>query len=126
LKNIDLLRLPEDQISCVEIKRGSRRAENPYKKFIKGPIDLEWIMNACKLPGKTVNVALALWYLSGLKKTKECLNLTCKEYDTFNISRTTVHYALKNLEKSNLIFVDRKPGRKNKINILEVNKANNE
>ena len=37
--------------------------------FIKGPLPLDWMQRAARLPGKTLQVALALWYLAGLQKS---------------------------------------------------------
>jgi hypothetical protein len=36
--------------------------------FLRGPIPLEWLVKAAALPGKTLNVAIALWWLYGMAK----------------------------------------------------------
>ena len=37
--------------------------------FIKGPLPLVWVQQAASMPGKTLQVGLTLWYLSGLQKS---------------------------------------------------------
>ena len=36
--------------------------------FIRGPIPLAWLNVAARLPGKTLNVGLAIWWLAGMSK----------------------------------------------------------
>ncbi len=95
----------------------------PFKKrtrpFIKGPIDLDWISKVALLPGKTLNVGLALMYLAGLTKSKEDLKLTDKHFKTFNISRKAVSSALALMEEVGLVKVERVQGRKNLITIID-------
>ena len=33
--------------------------------FLRGPIPLDWLSAAAQLPGKTLNVGVALWWLKG-------------------------------------------------------------
>ena len=59
-------------------RENSRNKNLPYKRkgngskikngFVKGPIPLEWLSGAAKLPGKALHVGVALWYLYGLRK----------------------------------------------------------
>ena len=37
--------------------------------FLKGPIPMAWLNAAAKLPGKTLNVGIAIWWLAGMSKT---------------------------------------------------------
>jgi len=39
-------------------------------RFLKGPIPLDWIIAAAKLPGKALHVGIALWFLAGLKRSR--------------------------------------------------------
>lgn len=36
--------------------------------FLRGPIPLNWLSCAAVLPGKTLNVSIALWWLHGMAK----------------------------------------------------------
>ena len=112
--------LADNQIPCRKITPTGTRKLKRSRPFIKGPLDLEWISAASHLPGKAINVALALMWLSGLNKCKDDLKLTKTAYNLFNISRPTANKALKNLENAGLIKVERKVGRKNRITILDL------
>lgn len=41
-----------------------------YGRFVKGPIPLNWVQAAANLPGKSVHVAIVLWFLAGIKKSQ--------------------------------------------------------
>lgn len=85
-------------------------AEAPKKDlFLRGPIPLEWLSQAARLPGKTLNVALALWWLHGMSHGKP-FKLTQKALDRLNVSRETAGDCLVRLEQHGLIQVIRKPG----------------
>jgi len=105
----------------IPIKKVS--STKPFKKrtrpFIKGPIDLDWISQVALLPGKALNVGLALMYLRGLTKSNEDLKLADKHFKTFNISRKAVSSALALMEEVGLVKVERVQGRKNRITIID-------
>lgn len=120
IENIDDYRYdPDKDKPCRRVTPSKPVRSKRQYPFICGPIDLDWISKAAHLPGKTINVALALMYLSGLNKSKDDLKLTRKIYDHFNISRSAVYGALENMEREGLIEVKKAPGRKNLITILE-------
>lgn len=77
--------------------------------FIKGPLPLVWMTKAAQMPGKTLQVALALWYLCGLQKTNS-VKLTTKTSSLFGLSRDAKYDALSRLEAAGLIEVLRLPG----------------
>ena len=70
---------------------GSPRVSNlrdASPPFIKGPIPLAWMKAVAMLPGKSLHVGLALWYLAGVKKTKTVtLRMFMKVHSVF----TKVH-----------------------------------
>ena len=37
--------------------------------FLKGPIPLAWLERAARLPGKSLQAAVALWYAAGLTRS---------------------------------------------------------
>ncbi len=112
--------VPDEEIPCRRITPSKIDKLKTMKAFIKGPIDLAWITKASYLPGKTLNVALALMYLSGLNRSKEDLKLNKTIYELFNVSRSTVYGTLNRMEKEGLIKVKKKQGKKNVITILEI------
>jgi hypothetical protein len=80
-------------------------------------IPLSWLSQAAKLPGKTLQVALTLWYL---RSTSDggAVKLTKKALELFNVNRETAGDAVCRLEEEGLITVDRQPGMKHTVMIL--------
>lgn len=77
--------------------------------FIKGPLPLDWMQRAARLPGKTLQVALALWYLAGLQKS-QTVKLASKPLEAMGVSRDAKYDALARLVGAGLVAVDQKPG----------------
>ena len=96
----------------------SSAAPKPKGAFVKGPLPLEWISAASALPGKALHVALALWYLSGLRRSKTVV-LTQKKLNLFGVSRQAGYRALMALEKRGLVSVIRRAGCCPRVTILE-------
>jgi DNA-binding transcriptional ArsR family regulator len=78
---------------------------------------LDWFSKAGGLPGKTLHVALILWYLSGLNKSRE-VRLGSKQLAAFGVSRDAKYQALQRLRESGLVEVDQQPGRVPVVTIL--------
>lgn len=86
-------------------------------RFIKGPIPLNWISAAGKLPGKSLHTGLALWYLSGLHKAHRVTLTNCLAA-RFGVQRDAKHRALRFLEQAHLVAVRRQNGRSTEVTIL--------
>ena len=85
--------------------------------FLKGPIPLPWIIRASALTGKALHVGIALWFYSGLTRSKEiAINLTALQ--EWGIQRDTARRGLSALEKAGLVTVQRRPGRKPSVKII--------
>src|SRR5579883_3424650 len=89
-------------------------------EFLKGPIPLAWLNQAGALPGKSLAVGMALWFLVGLKRTKMDLKLRTAVLNRFGINRKVKTRALTALEGAGLISVSRQPGKNPLVSILEV------
>ena len=52
------------------------------EKFLKGPIPLKWLINASSLPGKSLHIAIVVWYRAGLEKSRtiKLSNITVKVF----------------------------------------------
>ena len=85
--------------------------------FLRGPIPLEWLGVAAKLPGKTLNVAIALWWRHGMAKGKP-FKLTKTALNALNVERDAASAGLARLEQAGLIRVERKPGQRPIISML--------
>ena len=85
--------------------------------FLRGPIRLDWLGCAASLPGKTLHVGIALWWLHGISKGKP-FKLTQKALQTLNVERDATSAALARLEVAGLICVVRKPGRRPTVSVV--------
>ena len=109
--NIPVKRLQLDRESGVLV-------ESPTKPlFLRGPIPMAWLEKAAALPGKTINVALALWWLHGMNDGK-AFKLTRKALNYLHVSRDATYSSLERLEQHGLIQVERKSGSRPTISIL--------
>jgi hypothetical protein len=88
------------------------------KKFIKGPIPLAWLDQVLLTGGRGLNVALAIWYQVGLKKSNT-ITLPRTTTRLFRVTRNNVWRALKRMEETRLIFVTRRKGRLSHITVLD-------
>ena len=110
-QNIPVIRLQLDRNSGVLV-------EVPLKDlFLKGPIPMDWLSRAARLPGKAINVALAICWLSGMAKNAP-VKLTKKALLHFNVSRDAATDGVTRLEDAGLISVERHLGRYHVILIL--------
>ena len=87
--------------------------------FIKGPLPLNWMLQAAALPGKALHVGLCVWYLAGLTQSKR-VRLTSKTTEAMGVSRDAKGEALKRLALAGLVGVDQRPGCAPEVTILDV------
>jgi hypothetical protein len=87
-------------------------------RFLRGPIPLDWLSRAAALPGRSLHVAIAVWFMAGLKKTAvvPVSNITGLQ---FGLDRNAKYRALEWLENASLISVERRAGRAPIVTILE-------
>lgn len=90
--------------------------------FIKGPIPGAWLARAASLDGKTLHLSLALWYLAGIKKSRE-FKLTRDALERFGVGRSAVARGLERLEAAGLVGADRGRGRLPVVTLLDVQEA---
>ena len=80
---------------------------------------MAWLNAAAKLPGKTLNVGIAIWWLAGMSKTS-AFKITSKALDRLGVSRDAASDGLKRLEDNGLILVKRSPGQRPTVEIVPV------
>ena len=112
----DIRNIADEDIPTKKISPTPNRRRS--KPFIKGPIDLEWISKVALLPGKSLNVGLALMYLSGLTKNTEDLRLPQKHLKYFNVTRKSANRVLSLMEEEGLVEIERSQGRKHRVTII--------
>lgn len=103
----------------LDIATGGLVAAPKAALFLRGPIPLAWLGRAASLPGKTINVAIALWWCHGMAKGKP-FKLTQTALKTLNIERDAASTGLTRLEEADLIRVERRPGQRPTISMLRV------
>lgn len=96
---------------------GTHEFRTPTKKFIKGPIPLEWIAQANALPGKAGAVGLALWFLVGIKGS-QTVKLTKEIERIAGCGRKAIYSALTTLDLAKLIIVQRHSGVRAVVTVL--------
>ena len=87
--------------------------------FLKGPVPMDWLSAAGKLPGKAFNLGIAIWWLANMANSKK-VKLTGRALGYVGISRDATSDALKRLEDNCLIRVQRLPGQRPIVEILSV------
>lgn len=101
----------------LDVASGTLRVAPKQELFLRGPIPLDWLALAAKLPGKTLNVAIALWWLHGMAKGKP-FKLTRMALKALNVARDAESAGLLRLEQAGLIQLERKPGQRPIVSIL--------
>lgn len=91
-----------------------------YKKFVKGPINLEWFEKASSLGGQTkaVNVGLLIWRYHNMNGSGEIV-IPTQELTKLGIERHSYYRAIDKLEALQLIAVVRKSGAKCRITLID-------
>ena len=95
----------------------------PGEKFLKGPIPLEWLCMAARQPGKSLHVAVAIWFLAGITY-KKTITLQGTILRALGVSRHAAYRALQALEKAGLVTAKRHPGRFPVVTIKSIPSAN--
>ena len=110
--DIPFIKLRFDHETC------SFKKTTKMEPFLKGPIKLSWLSKAANLPGKSLNVALAIRWIAGMNQ-RGPIKLTGGALQLFNVSRNAVYDALTRLEAAGLIKRTQMPGQRASIEIVE-------
>ncbi len=113
---MDPWRKMEKMSPATEARWASKR-KSKSEQYISGPIPVPWIVAAGTLPGRAVQVALALWYRHRLDRGGPTV-LSRTLLKQFAIGRTTAWRGLRALETAGLVEVDRQRGRAPRVVIL--------
>lgn len=117
--DIEKMRLPAHRVHDMAQKRAKIPRHKPGQKFLKGPIPMDWLIPALKLPGKALHVSVMLWFYASLKRSGE-VALSLSRLKEVGVSRSSASRALVHLEKAGLVAVSRGAGRKPVVRLLEV------
>ena len=118
--DLEAFRLPKSyQIPAPVFSRKIKQKiirEKANDWFIKGPLPGTWYERAAKLPGHSLHVALAIWYVSGLKGNHVIL-MERFHFDRFGVASDATRRGLIQLMNAGLIVYS-KVGHKFKVTIL--------
>ena len=106
---------PLDRISTTMVPNHWRRGSC---QFLKGPVPLPWLQRAAKLPGRTLDLSIALWYRIGVEKTLT-VTLTSALLKEFGVDASAKARALVQLEQAGLVRVQRKARRNPIVTVLQ-------
>jgi hypothetical protein len=111
------LSLPENKVQgALPSKLPPRHKRG--EKFLKGPIPWNWLCKAAHLCGKAFQVAIAIWFLAGVHKRRE-VKISGPAVADLGVNRHAYYRGLKVLEHAGLVSVQRAPGRKALVTILD-------
>ena len=115
--DLDSLALPPRPIAA-DVGKAPRHKGK--ERFLKGPIPWDWLCTAAAATGRGcgLQVALALWHLSGLHYGARTVKLSSKVLRELNVARHAGYRGLGALEDANLVSVVRKPGQQPVVTIL--------
>ena len=100
-------------VSATTAKLTQQRSD----RYLRGPVPLAWLQAAARLPGRALQVGLALWYLVGVTKSTT-VSLTTVKLAGFGVDRSAKRRALAALAGAGLITLDQVPGRNPVITVI--------
>jgi hypothetical protein len=80
------------------------------RKCLRGPVPIDWLSAAARLPGRSLHVAIALWCLREPRGT-DCIPLSNVSGLQFGVDRNAKYRGLAWLEGAGLVAVRRRLGR---------------
>jgi hypothetical protein len=94
-------------------------------QVLRGPVPLGWLTTAARLPGRSLHVGIALWFLAEPEASR-AIRLTNVRASLFGVGRNAKYRALDLLEGAGLIRVARLPGRPPAVTLLDTGISHDE
>jgi hypothetical protein len=115
----DSLRVPPEMGVYAKKSRFIRRPVRVFDEPFVSSLPLRWVSAAARLPGKSLQVALVVWYQTTIEKNVT-IKLSSKTLEMFGVTDGgTKRRALESLENGGLIKVEQKNGKLPLVTILE-------
>ena len=114
-----------DFVLSLDIESGMKHtaeqncSNESHQDCLAGPIPMTWLEGAASLPGKSLQVALLLWYVEGVENTRT-VALSNQLTARFSVDRNAKYRALEWLELADLISVNRGLGRSPLVTIKQL------
>ena len=95
------------------------RSHNDF--FLHGGFPLSWIVDALEMPGSTGRVALACYWVWGMREKKTTFALpTARVCEVFRVTRWTVYRGLDRLEEAGMLHQKRRKGHNRVVTLVGV------
>ncbi len=109
--------VPGIQERRIEGATTAKLIERQSARYLRGPVPLAWLQAAARLPGRALQVGLALWYLVGVTKSTT-VRLSSVRLVGFGVDRSAKRRALTALAGAGLITLDQAPGRNPAVTVI--------
>ena len=120
--DLNRFRLQADTVPTPDRERRTakvRPVQSLAVPFLKGPVPMPWLECAARLPGKCLQIGVAVWYLAGIQKTTT-VALGNGLLKKLGVDRKAKAHCLKALQKAGLISMEQRPGCNPRVTILEL------
>jgi hypothetical protein len=111
------LRLSETVSKSLSTKQPPRH--RPGEQFLKGPIPWQWLLEAARLRGKALHIALLLWKTAGCRKSRN-VRFCLSQAKSMGMHLDTARRGLRQLAKAGLIEISHRPGQGFEVSLSEV------
>jgi hypothetical protein len=118
MESIDPLKIKMNTDNLEQNKPRQRNPRfSPGEKFLAGPIPMSWLSRVASLPGKALNVGLAIWFLKQVMKSNT-VALSGKTLQDFGVKRRSGYRGLIALEQAGIVSCLRCSGRSPRVTLL--------
>jgi len=120
---LDDYRLDPGSLGVADVLSRERRhrvpRHGPGERFLRGPIPLDWLIAAGRLPGRSLHVGMVVWFQAGRQRKGEVGFSARLPSELFGMDRSTATRALRDLESAGLVKITWAPGRAPRVRLLD-------
>lgn len=113
------VKLELDSLPQMKATQHAKKQSHRVREFFAGPIDMEWLCEAAKLNGASLQVALMILHIKKLKQL-DWVPLSNHAVARMGVSPDAKSRAIGALENANLIEVKRQAGKSPLIKVLDI------
>jgi hypothetical protein len=109
------------QMGLTSLRQGCPRRPPRHRQgeeFLKGPIPWPWLERAMILPGKALQVALAIWKQAGCQRSRT-VRFCLSQGSMWGASAQTTRRGLRALASAGLVTISYPTGRALEVTILD-------
>jgi hypothetical protein len=117
--DVEALRLQGEALDELRKRpRAARPRHRPGGRFLKGPVPLDWLLAAGRLPHHALHVGILFWFEAGCRRNRTVAFCLSRGQD-MGLGEDTTRRALRALERVGLVSVVRRPGRGLEVTLLD-------